>query len=149
MECPFLWLQADTDFTARSGLWSRPQKGSAIDAQDGADGHLPQAQNQPAASRAPDLSLSAAGFARGSPLSGLVQRHQCAMTAWQEVTPAKPAVFRPAIAILPRPVKEAGRKGAVKLGRVTTAGLNKQSGLNCTGCGPSPAGRASKGSMAR
>ena len=59
------------------------------------------------------------------------------MTARREMTPAKPAGFRPAIAILPRLVKETGRKGAVKPGRVTTAGLNKQSGLKCTGCGPS------------
>ena len=32
LDMPLLWFQADTDFTARSGLWSGPQKGSAVDA---------------------------------------------------------------------------------------------------------------------
>ena len=41
------------------------------------------------------------------------------------------------------------RKGTAKLGWVPTAGLNQQSGLNCTGCGPFDAGRATTGSMVR
>ena len=39
------------------------------------------------------------------------------------------------------------RKGTAKLGWVPTAGLHEQSGLNCTGCGPSAAGRATTGPM--
>jgi hypothetical protein len=39
------------------------------------------------------------------------------------------------------------RKGTAKLGWVPTAGLHEQSGLNCTGCGPFAAGRATTGSM--
>jgi hypothetical protein len=45
--------------------------------------------------------------------------------------------------------RELEGKGAVKLGWVPTAELNKQSGLNCTGRGPSFAGRATAGSMVR
>ena len=41
------------------------------------------------------------------------------------------------------------RKGTAKLDRVPTVGLNQQSGLNCTGCGPSDASRATTGSMVR
>ena len=41
------------------------------------------------------------------------------------------------------------RKGTAKLGWVPTAGLHQQSGLNCTGCGPSAAGRATTGPMVR
>jgi hypothetical protein len=48
-----------------------------------------------------------------------------------------------------QPVKETGWKGAAKLHRVPPVGLNKQNGLNCTGCGPPTTGRATAGSMVR
>ena len=41
------------------------------------------------------------------------------------------------------------RKGTAKLDRVPTVGLNQQSGLKCTGCGPFDAGRATTVSMVR
>ncbi len=40
-------------------------------------------------------------------------------------------------------------KGAVKLCRVLSVERNKQNGLNCTGCGPPPTGRATTGFMVR
>ena len=49
----------------------------------------------------------------------------------------------------PPSVEGTGGKGVVKLGWVSTAELNKQSGLNCTGRGPSFTGRATAGSMVR
>ena len=48
-----------------------------------------------------------------------------------------------------QPVKEIGWKGAVKLHRVPPMWRNKQNGLNCTGCGPPPTGRATAGSKVR
>ena len=42
-----------------------------------------------------------------------------------------------------------GSKGAKKLDRASPVGLHKQIGLNCTGCGPSTAGRATTVPMAR
>ena len=51
--------------------------------------------------------------------------------------------------IMSQPVKEIGWKGAAKLQRVPPVGLNKQNGLNCTGCGPPTTGRATAGSMVR
>ena len=44
--------------------------------------------------------------------------------------------------------KESGRKGVSKVFRVPAAGL-KAGDLNCTGCGPSAAGRATTGPMVR
>ncbi len=41
------------------------------------------------------------------------------------------------------------RKGTVKLDWVPTVELHKQNGLNCTGCGPLAAGRATWGFMVR
>lgn len=46
-------------------------------------------------------------------------------------------------------MEEIGRKGIAKLCRVPTAGCHKQSDLNCTGCKPSTAGRATTESMVR
>jgi len=51
--------------------------------------------------------------------------------------------------MLPRSMEEIGRKGIAKLCRVPTAGCHKQSDLNCTGCKPSFAGRATTESMVR
>jgi hypothetical protein len=51
--------------------------------------------------------------------------------------------------MLPRSVEEAERKGIAKLCRVPTAGCHKQNDLNCTGCKPSIAGRATTESMVR
>jgi hypothetical protein len=51
--------------------------------------------------------------------------------------------------MLPRSMEEIGRKGIAKLCRVPTAGCHKQSDLNCTGCKPSVAGRATTESMVR
>ena len=46
-------------------------------------------------------------------------------------------------------MEEIGRKGIAKLCRVPTVGCHKQSDLNCTGCKPSVAGRATTESMVR
>ena len=51
--------------------------------------------------------------------------------------------------MLPRPAEEIGRKGIAKFCRVPTAGCHEQSDLNCTGCNPSIAGRATAESMVR
>lgn len=49
-----------------------------------------------------------------------------------------------------RPIHgSSGSKEAKKLGRASPVGLHKQIGLNCTGCGPSTAGRATAVPMAR
>lgn len=48
----------------------------------------------------------------------------------------------------PRSAEGAGRKGVSKVGRVPAVGL-KAGDLNCTGCGPSAAGRATTGPMVR
>ena len=45
--------------------------------------------------------------------------------------------------------KEVDLKGAVKPIRVPTERQNEQNSLKCTGCGPSPTGRATTGSMVR
>lgn len=47
------------------------------------------------------------------------------------------------------PDKSIGRKGAEKPDRVSPVGWHKQIGLNCTGCGPSTASRATAVFMAR
>jgi hypothetical protein len=59
------------------------------------------------------------------------------------------AGFQPVAGMPPHWMKGSSRKGTVKLRRVPTGGLNKQSGLNCTGCVPPDAGRATTGSMVR
>jgi hypothetical protein len=51
--------------------------------------------------------------------------------------------------MLPRSVGEIGRKGIAKFCRVLTVGCHEQSDLNCTGCKPSIAGRATTESMVR
>ncbi len=51
--------------------------------------------------------------------------------------------------MLPRSVEEIGRKGIAKFCRVPTVGCHKQSDLNCTGCKPSIACRATTESMVR
>jgi len=53
----------------------RPSSGSQVDAIDGAGGHPPGAENQRAASRAPDLSLSSQGLGDRASRSCLVRRH--------------------------------------------------------------------------
>jgi len=60
-----------------------------------------------------------------------------------------PAGFQPMAAMPSRRTKGFRRKGTVKLGRVPSAGLNEQSGLNCTGYVPPDVGRATTGSMMR
>jgi hypothetical protein len=51
---------------------------------------------------------------------------------------------------MPPPCRESdGWKGAEKPDRVLPVGCHKQIGLNCTGCGPSTAGRATAVSMVR
>lgn len=59
------------------------------------------------------------------------------------------AGFQPMAAMPSRLTKGSRRKGTVKLGRVPSAGLNEQSGLNCTGCVPPDVGRATTGSTMR
>lgn len=51
--------------------------------------------------------------------------------------------------MLPRSMEEIGRKGIAKFCWVPTAGCHEQSDLNCTGCNPSIAGRATAESMVR
>jgi len=50
---------------------------------------------------------------------------------------------------MPSDPREQWIEGAKKLGRASPVGFHKQIGLNCTGCGPSTAGRATAVPMAR
>jgi hypothetical protein len=50
---------------------------------------------------------------------------------------------------MPSDPRGSGSKGAKKPDRASPIGLHKQIGLNCTGCGPSTAGRATAVPMAR
>jgi hypothetical protein len=96
----------------------------------------------------PSSELHASPAAGDGAQSSLELGHQCAMTAFS-CSMEMPAGLQPVAAMPSRRMKGSGRKGTVKLRWVPTAGLNEQSGLNCTGCVPPSAGRATTGSMVR
>lgn len=96
-----LRIAPDTAAFAASGHRGRTRTCAAVDAQDGADGDLPEAQDQSAASRAQDLSVSAARPCDQAAGSGVVRRHHlCSHAAWFPLPGGGHGLAQPGRAVL-------------------------------------------------